>query len=57
MDGLAEAIYASMGRLLLIVLAVCLAAAAAGGMQSIRALVVIGISWLLLEVCSVKNSG
>jgi hypothetical protein len=56
MDGLAEAIYASMGRLLLIVLAVCLGAAAAGGMQSLRALVVIGISWLLLEVCSVKNS-
>jgi hypothetical protein len=55
MDDIAEAIYASMGRLVLIVLATCVAAGAAGGMNSVRALATIGVSWLLLEVCSVKT--
>lgn len=52
MDRLAEVIYASLGRLLLISLAVGTAAAAAGGMDAVRALAAIGAFWICLEVFS-----
>jgi hypothetical protein len=55
MDRLAAAIYASMGRLLLVALSVTIAAAAAGGMDSVRALAAIGGFWLFLEVCCVET--